>query len=202
MLKFYTYNTFNGQAVAIALLEMGIEHETIVVDLHKGENKSPEFLKLNPSGRIPVIVDEWSSETTVISQVGAILIYLAERSGLFLSPKPEIKAKTLEWLFFQLTDISTNVFNNLYLKSLIKPRQPDAADFLKKRAISFYQLFDKQLQQHDFIAGNELSIADFATYPVVHRFIETADIKGLPNVMRWYQKLSQRPAIRRVIFKT
>jgi GST-like protein len=202
MLKFYTYNTINGQAIAIALSEMGINHQTIEVDLLKGENRSSEFLKLNPSGRIPVVVDEHGGESTVVSQVGAILIYLAERSGQFIPAKPKERAQVLEWLFFQLTDISVNVFNNFYLKSLVKPNHPEAANVLKQRAISFYQVFDSQLQQHEYVAGDELSIADFASFPVVRRLSESADINSLPNLLRWYQQLTSRPAIKSIYKNT
>lgn len=197
MLKFYTYNTFNGQAIAIALGEMKLKHETIQVDLLKGNHRKPEFLKINPSARIPVIVDKLESgKTHVVSQTGAILVYLAEKTGQFLPDNPVSKAKVLQWLFFQLTDISTNVFNNFYLKSLVKPSQIESAEMLKDRGVSFYGEFNQQLQSHEFVAGHQLSIADFATYPVVHRLTKESTIQEMDHLMRWHHDMSQRPVIK------
>ncbi len=199
MLKFYTYKTINGEAVSIALAEMAIEHECINVDLFKGENRLPDFLALNPSGRIPVVVDEGANgELIVVDQTGAILLYLAEKTGQFLPVKIEQKAKVMTWLFFQLTDISPNIFNNFYLKSLIKPNHPEAADILKARAVGFYQYFDSQLSRSTYLAGEETSISDFATFPVVHRLSDLEAIKEFKNISRWYQQMCQRPAIKSV----
>ena len=195
MLKFYTYKTINGEAVELALIEMGIDHQKVNVDLFAGEQRSAEFLKINPSGRIPCIEHEVNGDTTTVSQTGAILIYLAEFSGKFLPKDTAKKAKVLEYLFFQLTDISINVFNNFYLKSLIKPPHAEAAEVLKDRALSFYQVFNERLQHHKYIAGNDISIADFATFPVVHRLIDSEDIQKLEKLVQWHQTLCQRASI-------
>ncbi len=192
MIDFYTYGTFNGKTVAIALEEMAVEYRTVVVDLIQGEQRSSSFLALNPSGRIPVIVDHATQPVTTISQTGAILIYLAEKTGLLLPQNSSEKAKVLEWVMFQLTDISTNVFNNFYLKSLVSPKQPEAGELLKQRAIKFYQIFEHQLSTSRYLVGDQLSIADVVAFPVVDALREQLLNDHNPCLKKWYETLLQR----------
>jgi GST-like protein len=195
MIDFYTYNTFNGQAVAMALEEMQLEYRLIVVDLVKKEHLNPEFLMLNPSGRIPVVVDHCGEKPLVISQTGAILIYLAEKTGCLLPKNIIHKAKVLEMLLFQLTDISTNLFNNFYLKSLVTPKQTTAGDMMKQRAITFYSVVDFELSKHSYLGSNELSIADLACFPVVERLQKEESIQSLTHLQRWYKIMKNRPGV-------
>ncbi len=194
MIDFYTYPTINGQAVAIALEMMEIDYQVHWVDLIKGEHREPWFIAINPSGRIPVIVDQ-DNDHLVISQTGAILIYLAERTGRLLPTDANNKAKTIEWLMFQLTDISTNYFNNFYLKSLVKPKQEIAGNFMKNRAINFYKEFDQQLATNQFICGHEVSITDAAAFPVVDG-LKNIIINGAhPHLSRWYSQMAAMPSV-------
>lgn len=194
MIDFYTYNTFNGQAVAIALKEMALEHRTIVIDLTQGEQKQPEFLSINPSGRIPVIVDHSTQPKITLCQTGAILIYLAEKTGLLLPQESHEKAKVLEWMMFQLTDISPNVFNNFYLKCLVSPKQPEAANYLKQRSVDFYSLFEQQLSASRYLVGDHLSLADVVAFPVVEVLKGSLSGSDYPAVMKWHAFLSERLA--------
>jgi len=193
MIDLYTYNTINGQNIVIALEEMQLDYQLHWVDLMKGDQRKPEFLKLNPSGRIPTIVDH--DNDLVMSQSTAILIYLAEKSEHFLSHDTSIKAKTLEWLMFHATDLAPNLFNNFYLKALIKVPQLEAAQFIKDRYLSLYQHYDKQLSQHEFLNGHEYSIADIAAFPSIARLQESFNELGYKNIIRWHQQLCQRPAV-------
>ncbi len=197
MIDFYSYGTINGQAVALTLEELSLDYRLIPVDLMRGAHRQPEFLALNPSGRIPVIIDHDAGTETplVISQTGAIMIYLAEKAGRLLSNNTALRARTLEWLCFQLTDISTNVFNNFYLKSLVKPQQETAGDMLKQRAVDFYHVFDQQLFDQRYIVGDELSIADLATYPVVNRLRTELQEVGVSHLLRWHDEMAQRPSV-------
>ncbi|MFK8013451.1 MAG: glutathione S-transferase family protein [Marinicellaceae bacterium] len=124
MIDLYTYKTINGQNIVIALEEMQLDYNLHIINLMKGEQTNPEFLKLNPSGRIPTIVDH--SQELTLNQSSAILIYLAEKSGSLLSNNATQKAKTIEWMMFHATDLAPNLFNNFYLKVLIKEPQPIA----------------------------------------------------------------------------
>lgn len=198
MIDFYTYSTINGQAVSIALAELNLTYKIHVIDLAQGEQRRPEFLKINPSGRIPVIVDhevQSDNQSLVITQTGAILIYLAEKTGRLMSPEIDKRAKTIEWLMFQLTDISTNYFNNFYLKSLVKPKQEVAANFMKQRAIEFYREFDQQLTDHPYICGHDMSIVDVAAYPVVEGLKQFLINDDLPHLSHWFATMSLKPSV-------
>lgn len=195
MIDFYTYGTVNGKAVAIALEAMGVEYRTHVIDLTKFQQRGEEFLKINPSGRIPVIVDHAYQEPMVVTQTGAILVYLAEQTGLFIGNNPQQKAQIMSWLWFQITDITTNFFNNFYLKSLVEPKQPEAGDILKNRALSFYQEFNQQLAEHPFITGTDMSVADMAAYPVVAALQDQLLNAQHPHLNRWYQDMSKNTAV-------
>ncbi len=193
MIDLYSYGTINGQTIVIALEEMKLDYTFHKIDLMKGEQRTPEFLKLNPSGRIPTIVDQ--DNDLVLSQSSAILIYLAEKSGQLLSTEACLKAKTLEWMMFHATDLAPNLFNNFYLKVLIKEPQPVAAKFIKERYLSLYKHFNDQLSEHEFLNGSQYSIADIAAFPAIHRLTDSFVDLGYKNIHRWYQQLNQRPAV-------
>ena len=198
MIDFYTFKTFNGQQISIALEELGLEYTVHKIDLFKGEQHEPSFLKINPSGRIPAIVDHSTKISTgriVVSQSMAILIYLAEKSHKLLSKEPEERAKTIEWLAFQVTDISTNIFNSFFLKSLIKVPQLEASKILRQRALSFYKVFDQQLHNTEYLTGDNYTIADISSFAVVNSIISEIPTEKYRNLNRWYQSISKRPAV-------
>ncbi len=201
MIDFYSYGTINGMSVAMTLEELALDYQYHAVDLMRGAHRQPEFLALNPSGRIPVIVDHSvaADQPLVLSQTGAIMVYLAEKAGRLLPTNPADRAKAMQWLWFQLTDISTNVFNNFYLKSLVDPQQPQAAEQLKQRAIGFYQVFDQQLAEHRFLAGEQISIADLASFTVVTRLLPELTANKLQHLLRWQQEVAARPAVAQVM---
>ena len=192
MIDFYTYRTLNGQAVKITLELMNAPYKTHVVDLLKGEQRRPEFLAINPSGRIPVIVDEVSGQRVKISQTGAILIYLAEQNKQLLPTEITLRAHVLQWMQFILTDISTNVFNNFHLKALVSPKQPEAGEMLKQRAINFCDEIESQLMKNKYIVGDELSLADVVAYPAVAQLHKDLLNEKHPNIIRWFKQLSEQ----------
>lgn len=198
MIDFYTFGTINGQAVAIALEELGIKYQLKWVDLLQGEQKSKNFLQINPAGKIPVIVnhgDKLNDSPVVVTQTGAILIYLDEQFGQFKSLSLESKTSVLEWLFFQLTDISVNYFNNFYLKVLVTPKQREAAAFLKQRIIDSYHVFDKKLAESEFLTGENLTVADMASFPVVDAMVKKNELDSYSHLNRWHQMMSTRTAV-------
>ena len=197
MIDFYTYGSINGRAVAIALEEMQVPYQAHAIDLMQGEQRTESFLAINPSGRIPVIVDHLDSGDLVLSQTGAILVYLAEKTGQLLGDNAIEKAHIIQWLMFQLTDISVNLFNNFYLKSLIKDKQPAAGDALKQRAMAFFKEHERQLGQQEFLCGQTLSVADLACYPAVAMLVDDLLDEKHPNLARWFDAMSQRPAIKK-----
>jgi GST-like protein len=197
MIDLYTYNTFNGQQISIALEEMNLEYNVHKIELFEGEQRSDSFLKINPSGRIPAIIDHQcgDNESLNLSQTMAILIYLADKSGQFIADKAADRAKTIEWLSFQSADISTNIFNSFLLKSLIKIPQPETAQILRQRAKKFYRVFDRQLAKTEYLVNNNYSIADISSFTVVNSIHTELPMDEYKNLNRWHQSISKRPAV-------
>lgn len=197
MIDLYTYSTFNGYQISIALEELGLKYVIHEINLMKGEHNSPAFLLINPSARIPTIVDHSvsSDDLFTLTQSSAILIYLAEKCDKFLPKDTVTRAKTLEWLTFHTTDITSSLFNAFFLSSMVEEPQEAAAALLRKRAIEFYRFFDQQLEQSTYLSGEEYTIADIAAYPVVSNVIDRPTMYDYHNISRWFQMLSERPAV-------
>ncbi len=197
MIDLYTANTFNGQRVSIMLEEIGLEYSAHRVDLSKGEQHLADFLKLNPSARIPVLVDNDSgtSAPLVLTQSVAILQYLAEKSQLLLPESLAERARVYEWMHFHAIDIGSTIFSAFYLQQRIQPTQQQAADQLRQRIHELYHFFDQQLAKHEFLAGEHYSIADITALPAV--ISQQDKLSSYPNLMRWLQQLNQRPTVQR-----
>lgn len=198
MIDLYTAPTPNGYKVSILLEELKIPYNVISVNLEKKEQKKTEFLKLNPNGRIPIIVDHENNDFTVFES-GAILIYLAEKSGKFLSSDPNGRSVTLQWLMFQMGGIGpmqgqAHVFYRY---------APEKIEYAIKRyqdeTFRLYTVLDTQLEENEFLAG-ELSIADMAAWPWVRGYLWAGlEIEELPNLRRWLDVLAERPAFQKGI---
>lgn len=193
MIDFYTYATFNGRRVAIMLEEAGLDYQAHKVDLMKGEQLQPEFKKLNPSARIPVIVDH--DENFVLTQSIAILYYLAEKSGRFLPSSIIERAKMNEFMNFHAIDIGGIQYGAFYLEHRIENKQPEAAEILKQRIVDLYRFFDQRLQDAPYFAGDTYSIADITVFPAVKSM--ESELQGYEHLMRWYQQVGARPAVQK-----
>jgi GST-like protein len=163
----------------------------------KGEQHQAGFLKLNPSGRIPVIVDHDSgtTEPLVLTQSVAILQYLAEKTQRLLPTSLSEKARAYEWMHFHAVDIGSTLFSAFYLQNLTSPKQEQAADQLRQRVHELYQYFDQRLSEQEFLAGTSYSIADITALPVV--IAQEEKLANYTNLTRWLQQLKQRPAVQR-----
>jgi GST-like protein len=197
MIDLYTASTFNGQRVAIMLEETGLEYSTQWVDLAKGEQRLPDFLRLNPSGRIPVVVDHDTELSTpfVLTQSTAILQYLAEKTQLLLPDSILARAKIYEWMHFHAIDLGSVIFSAFYLENRSKPKQQQAAEQLRKRVHELYRYFDQQLAEQEFLAGTSYSIADITALPAV--ITQEKKLAKYSNLIRWLEQLKQRPAVQR-----
>ena len=195
MIDLYTASTFNGQRVSIMLEETGLEYAVHSVDLSKGEQRHSEFLALNPSGRIPVIVDHDSGgvRPLVLTQSIAILQFLSEKTGQLLPETVIERAKVYEWMHFHAIDIGSTLFAAFYLAQRCNPVQEQAALLLTERTIELYQYFDRQLADQEFLAGTKYSIADIAVYPAAIK--QKAELEKYANFNRWLQQLEKRPAV-------
>ena len=196
MIELYTAPTPNGHKVSIALEEMNMAYNVHPIDIMSDEQKTSEFLRISPNGRIPAIIDT-DYENLPIFESGAILIHLAEKSGEFLSTDPAAKASIIQWVMFQMAGIGpmqgqANVFNRYAPEKI-----PWAIDRYIRECRRLYEVMDSQLANSDYLAG-DYSIADMAAYPWVRIYDWTGlDIAGLDNLQNWLQRISDRPAVQR-----
>ncbi len=197
MIDLYTASTFNGQRVSIMLEETGLAYSTHRVNLTKGEQHQPDFLKLNPSGRIPVLVDHDSgtSGPFVLTQSVAILQYLAEKTQQLLPDSLQDRAKVYEWMNFHAVDIGSVIFSAFYLQQRCSPQQTQAAELLRQQIHELYRYFDQRLAEQDFLAGSNYSIADITALPTI--LTQEQKLADYPYITRWLQQLKQRLAVQR-----
>jgi len=197
MIDLYSANTFNGQRVSIMLEEVGLDYSVHQVNLAKGEQRQPEFLRLNPSGRIPVLVDHDSgnSDPFILTQSVAIMQYLAEKTGHLLPASLPERAKVYEWMHFYAVDIGSVIFSAFYLQHLCSDKQPQAAEQLRNRVHDLYYYFDQQLAEQAFLAGSSYSIADITALPAA--LTQEQKLTGYQNLTRWLKQLKLRPAVQR-----
>lgn len=197
-ISLYTAPTPNGHKISIALEEMGVDYKVHQIDLSKLQQKEPAFLKINPNGRIPAIVDH-SNDDFAVFESGAILIYLAERTGKFLPKDPKLRSKVIQWLMFQMAGIGPMQGQaNVFLR-YAPEKIPFAIERYQKEVKRLYSVLDTQLSGHPFIVeGDEPSIADFATLPWVRgaAWCEVS-LDAYPNISRWVKTLEARPAVLR-----
>lgn len=195
MYELYTASTFNGQRVSVMLEELETEYQVHAVDLTKKEQRQPRFLAINPSGRIPVLVDHdpsFSNPLTLTQSV-AIVQYLAEKTNRFIPSNAVEKAQMYEWMHFHATDIGSNLFSAYYLDKLCQPNYPDAADVLRDRIQELYRHFDQRLGEQEYLAGEVYTIADIITLPAA--LAQEQALAIYPNLTRWLQQLKTRPAV-------
>ena len=197
MINLYTASTFNGQRVSIMLEETGLPYSVERIDLAKGEQRQPGFLKLNPSGRIPVLIDHDSTEEKplVLTQSTAILQYLAEKTGKLIPVSLSARARVYEWMHFHAVDIGSTIFSAFYLQRLNSPKKIEAAEQLRHRVHELYRYFDERLAEHEFLADGSYSIADITALPLV--ISQEQKLIEYPGLTRWVQQLKQRPAVQR-----
>ena len=203
MIDLYTWTTPNGRKVSIMLEETGLPYEVHLVDIGKDEQFAPSFLKVSPNNRIPAIVDRDADAGPVsVFESGAILIYLAEKTGKFLAPKGEQRAKTLEWLMWQMGGVGPMLGQANHFINTAPEKIPHAIDRYIGEGARLIKVLDKRLGEAAYMGG-DYSIADMATYPwisVAFELIAQAkpDVVGEgANVRRWLDAVGARPAVQR-----
>ena len=193
MIDLYTSPTPNGHKVSVLLEELGVDYNLIPVDLSKGAQKTPEFLAMNPNGRIPVIVDR-DNDDFVVFESGAIMIYLAEKYGQFYPADPKVRSRALQWLMFQMGGVGpmmgqANVFYR-YFPEKIQP----AIDRYQHECRRLFEVLNTRLGQSPYLAGDEITIADFANWAWVRTYNWSGvSMDGLEHLKRWVDELYLRP---------
>ena len=196
MIDLYTAPTPNGRKVSIALEEMTLPYAVHAIDLAAGEQKTPAYLAINPNGRIPAIVDRDADDFPVFES-GAILVWLAEKSGKFLPAEARPRSVVLQWLFFQVGGVGpmqgqANVFFR-YAEEKI----PYAIARYQREVRRLFEVYDRRLAAQEFLAG-DYSIADMATWPwIVSHDWSGVPVDGLEHLQRWLGEIGARPAVRR-----
>ncbi|MBS0465841.1 MAG: glutathione S-transferase N-terminal domain-containing protein [Proteobacteria bacterium] len=196
MLTLYTAATPNGHKVSIALEELALPYRLSVLDLSAGEQKRPEFLAINPNGRIPAIVDHDAGDFAVFES-GAILIYLAEKTGRLMPQDAKGRSRVLQWLMFQMGGVGPMMGQaNVFYRYFPEKIQPAIARY-QAEGRRLFEVLDGHLAQHEWLTG-DYSIADIASWAWVrtHRW-SGISIEGLAHLRRWRDAIRARPAVQR-----
>jgi GST-like protein len=198
MIQLYTWGTPNGKKVSIMLEEIAMPYEVHPINLGQGDQFKPEYLAINPNNKIPSIVDTDGpgGKPLTLFESGAILMYLAEKSGKLWPADTRQRYAVIQWLMFQMGGVGP-MFGQANYFFRLEEKVPYAIERYHKEALRLYGVLEKALGQNDYLAG-EYSIADIATYPWVWRHdIHQVKLEDFPNVKRWYDKISERPAVKR-----
>ncbi|SHG77548.1 glutathione S-transferase family protein [Ferrimonas marina] len=198
----YTASTMNGWKPVIFLEEAGVDYDLVPIDFSKREQKAPEYLKLNPNGRIPTIVDR-SNDDFVVFESGAILWYLAQKYGKFLPSDPKAQSETLQWLMFQMGGIGPMMGQAMYFQR-IAAKQGEEHPFAIKRYVDesrrLLEVLNTRLEGRQYLVNEEFTIADIATYPWARAFYwANVSVEGLPHLQAWFDRIDGREATQRAL---
>ena len=199
-IELYTWKTSNGRKATIMMEECKLEYNLHPIDISTDIQFSEDFVKVNPNSKIPAIVDPDGpdgSPFTVIES-GAILMYLAEKTGLFLPKEMQPKYEVIQWVMFQMGGIGPMFGQVHHFKRAAKEKVPYAINRYFNECWRLYGVLESRLEDRKYIANDEVSIADFCTVPWVFRHDwQEIDLDEFPNVKRWYDNMMQRPALSR-----
>ena len=199
-IKLYYWPTPNGWKISIMLEEIGLPYETIPVDIGKGDQFEPEFLKISPNNKMPAIVDPEGPDGAPISmfESGAILVYLADKTGRFMPEDPRGRYTVLQWLMFQMGHIGPMLGQAHHFRLYAPEPMPYAVDRYTNEAQRLYCVLDKRLGEAEYVAGDDYTIADMAIFPwTIGHECQGVGFDDLPNVSRWFDAINARPAVRR-----
>jgi GST-like protein len=200
MIELYTWGTPNGRKVSVMLEECGLPYNVHRIDIGKGDQFAPDYLEINPNGKIPSIVDPDGPDGAPIAMMesGAILVYLAGKTGRFLPASTRGKYVTLQWLMFQMGHVGPMYGQVHHFLRSAKVEVPYAIERYVKEKDRLYGVLDRRLGAVRFLAGDEYTIADIATFPWVARYEwHKTDLTAFPNVKRWFDTIAARPAVQR-----
>lgn len=198
MIDLYFWTTPNGYKPLIFLEETGLEHRILPVDIGKGEQFAPGFLKISPNNRMPAIVDQTPSDGGAplsLFESGAILLYLAEKIGRFIPSDIRGRAEVLQWLFWQMGGLGPMAGQNHHFALYAPEKLPYAIKRYVDETARLYAVLNKRLADREYVAG-DYSIADMACYPwVVPWKRQSINLEDFPNLKRWFEAIAARPAV-------
>ena len=199
MIELYYWPTPNGHKISIALEEMGLDYTIKSVNIGKGDQFKPEFLAFSPNNRMPAIIDfdTPDGKPQTVFESGAILLYLAEKQGQFLSSDPRQRITTMEWLMWQMGGFGPMLGQAHHFNFYAPEKLPYAMERYSTEANRLYGVLDRRLADRDFVA-DDYSIADMAIFPWTRTYErQNVDIDAYPNVARWRRTLIERPAVQK-----
>tara|TARA_B110000196_G_scaffold316553_2_gene328097 strand:+ start:370 stop:1002 length:633 start_codon:yes stop_codon:yes gene_type:complete len=195
MIDLYTWTTPNGRKISIMLEELSLPYKAIGVNIGKDEQFEPDFLKISPNNKIPAIVDQ--DEGVSLMESGAILIYLAEKTGQLIPSSGRGKYEVLEWLMVQMGGVGPMLGQTHHFVFYNEGKSPYAEERYLKETARIYGVLDRRLSDKEYLAG-DYSIADIATWPWIARYPrQRMELRDYPNLLRWYKAIANRPAVQR-----
>ena len=191
----YTWATPNGRKVSIMLEELGLDYNVIPIDITKGEQHDLDFVSFSPNNKIPAIIDH---ETGLkMMESGAILMYLAKKTGLFLSQTDGQYWEEMQWLMFQMGHVGPMLGQTHHFVKFNPGKSPYAEERYKNENIRLYKVLNKRLKEREFIC-EDYSIVDIATWPWISRYeFQQMDLNDYPSLKAWYMRIPSRPAVHR-----
>ena len=198
MIDLYYWTTPNGHKISLFLEEAGLPYKVHPVNIGQGEQFKPDFLKIAPNNRIPAIVDPEPAdggEPISLFESGAILLYLAEKTGRFIPQDLRGRQEALQWLFWQMGGLGPMAGQNHHFSRFAPEKIPYAIKRYVDETARLYGVLDRRLADRDFVAGSQYSIADMAIYPwtVSHQW-QSQRLEDFPNLQRWFNRIKERPA--------
>ncbi len=200
MITLHTWSTPNGYQVSIALEELGLDYSVNPIDITRGEQFAPEFLALNPNNKIPAIVDEHGpdGEPVTVFESGAILLYLADKTGSLMPTKARERLEAMQWLMLQMGSVGPMLGQAHHFLRFAPDIIPYAIERYSKEAARLYSVLNTRLGGRDWLVGSAYSIADIATFPWIARHEwQGIDLARYPEVKRWFDAIAARPAVQR-----
>lgn len=198
MIDVYTWPTPNGHKVHVMLEECALPYAVHAVDIGAGEQFAPEFLAISPNNKIPAIVDSDGpgGQPLALFESGAILLYLAEKTGRFLPAEPAARYATLQWVMFQMGGVGPMLGQAHHFRLYAPEPIPYAIERYTNEARRLYGVMDRRLGQARFLAGEDYTIADMATFPWTRSHAnQGVSLDDYPNVKRWFDEIGARPAV-------
>lgn len=200
MIELYTWGTPNGRKVSVMLEECGLPYQAFPVNISKDEQFEPDFLKISPNNKIPAIVDSDGPDGDPISvfETGAILIYLAQKTGKFLPTDSRKATDVMQWLMWQMGGAGPMMGQAHHFRRFAPEKIPYAIDRYTNETRRLYGVADKQLAAHEWLAADAYTIADIATFPWIARHEwQGMELEDFPNLKRWYDAIWARDAVKK-----
>ena len=199
-MELYTAGTGNGQRAAIAVNECGVACKIHVLNLPQGDQKKPDYLKINPTGRIPTLIDPQGPDGKPLTliQSWAILIYLAEKTGKLRANTPLARARAFQWMAEGASDMAPTAQNIFFLGNRMPETVPQSAiKFYEDRLVTQFRAADDQLARTPYLTGNDITVADLGLYPIYFGRKALIDGAGLRNVTAWGDRVGARPGVQK-----